>query len=760
MSMKKLSVMALAAALMAPVSMQADSWQKTVTNASEFKTAFKAVGAGNAGETYEIICDWDASDVQSVGKLKPTLTKGKLIIRSNETNFDKMPQLVIALDWSADASEKAEEGQGMSLIFENMNLKGSGSYLVDHRRAIYADTIALRHCDIHGQTRSILRLDGDKGAVTDGEGNKLTAADYLVRAIDVKECRIHGTAQVSGDNWSVFRTFMPVLTFDVYDNMFYDMPYTKSLWETRTPGDEATVMNFHNNLVLLGENKNVASTGFIALMAADKLAAGSQIYMNNNIFMGPKKGVHTLVNDTSSYSATKVTNLAYGVVVANNNLVDTESYMPLDELNDSVLAALNTTLVGAETTKTLADFPEFSWETGATFQEPENDLYFIANSNAWKTAGVDANLDGHTYLGPSIAYVEQFPIPAALNIKVNGPEYITYSLSPEKAKYYVGDEVSVKFNDHNSAYRTLNSFTGWSDDASLTNPNRTLTLAAENNLTANFEAVVTNAVSVIDFSKITGSQNLDSYDADIYVGDYKTVVTMMVADTTNGAQAPFNYVLATSADRNFQSRAAKFGEDDSELQIPIISRRSPAVAHQAGQVNYAVFTLTSKDLDNIKFSCFVGSDNFIFKKQLLDYSVDGGQTWTNFASAEFTDETIRDAKFGDVDGKLFGWLELAGTLPAEANNKEALQIRVISDPSSEALLNLAAGDIDVTANDNFEYIGQVLITADITNGISDVTMNSDKTFNANAPVYNLMGMKIQKAQKGLYIQNGKKYIVK
>ena len=42
--MKKLSVMALAAALMAPVSMQADSWQKTVTNASEFKTAFNAVG--------------------------------------------------------------------------------------------------------------------------------------------------------------------------------------------------------------------------------------------------------------------------------------------------------------------------------------------------------------------------------------------------------------------------------------------------------------------------------------------------------------------------------------------------------------------------------------------------------------------------------------------------------------------------------------------------------------------------------------------
>lgn len=755
--MKKLSVFALAAALMAPTAMFADSWQKVVTNASEFKAAFNAVGAGAAGETYEIVCDWDAATLVSVGKLKPTITKGKLIVRSNETDFEKMPQLQIAYEFGVDAQEKAEEGMGVSLIFENMNIVGNGSYLIDNRRALYADTIALRRCDIHGQTRSILRFDGDKGSVTDAEGNKLTAADYLIRAIDIRECKLHHTAQASGDNWSVFRTFCPVLSFDVVDNMFYDMPYTKSLWETRTPGDEPTVMNFHNNFVFLGENKAIASTGFIPLMAADKLAAGSQIYLNNNVFLGPEKGQFVLVNDTSSYKNTKITNLANGIVMAQNNVIDENSYMPVDSLINN-LSELNTVLVATGTT-TLADYPEFSWETGMTFQDAANDLYYILNSNPWKTAGIDANEDGHTYVGPSIAYVEAFPVPASLTVNINGPKYISYTLSPEKTKYYVGDEVTIKMNDHNSYYRTLNVFKGWSDDAAQTNPDRTVVLDGDMTLTANYEEVLNNIVSVIDFSKITGNSNLDAYAADIFAEDHQAVATMMVVDTV-GATAPFNYVLATSADKNFQARAAKFGEDETEMQMPIISRRSPAVAHQAGQVNYAVFTLNSQDLKDLSFSCFVGSDNFTFKKQLAEYSIDGGATWKNFATAEFTDEYVREATFGDAQGYLFGWMELQGKLPEEACGVEALQIRVISDPSSEALTNPAAGTIDPSVNDTFEYLGNVLITAENTNGINDIQTGEKSGFNANAPVYNLMGMKMMKAQKGLNIQNGKKFIVK
>ena len=105
-------------------------------------------------------------------------------------------------------------------------------------------------------------------------------------------------------------------------------------------------------------------------------------------------------------------------------------------------------------------------------------------------------------------------------------------------------------------------------------------------------------------------------------------------------------------------------------------------------------------------------------------------------------------------------MELQGKLPEEACGVEALQIRVISDPSSEALTNPAAGTIDPSVNDTFEYLGNVLITAENTNGINDIQTGEKSGFNANAPVYNLMGMKMMKAQKGLNIQNGKKFIVK
>ena len=777
--MKKFTFMALAAMLLAPATTMADSWQKTVTNANEFKSAFNSVGAGAAGETYEIICDWDASEVVAVGKLKPTQTNGRLVIRSNQTDFDKMPQLQMAFEWGTDAPSRGELGQMMSIIIENMNMVGTGSYLMDNRRAIFADTIALRHCDIHGQARSILRFDGDKGTLTDADGNKLVATDYFVDVIEVKECRIHGTAQASNNNWSPFRTFIPFNNFTVTDCMFYDMPYTKSIWETRNPNTTPSQVNFSNNMVLLGQNKAIATSGFTPLMTGANLPAGTTIQMHNNIFAGPQKGINILVNDTSSYNSTVITNAQGAVIIAQNNVVDEGvSYLSMDELTaklmgDGTVEGYVPSTMIASGTINLSTVEGFSWETGATFQDASIDQYNMLNSNPWKTQGIDYNAgEGVYYIGPSIAYVDAFPVAANVNITVDGPSYIKATITPEKSKYYAGDEISISFNDHNSAYRTLSTFKGWSDDATITESTRTIVLEGDLNLTAKFETVVDGVVSLLDFTNLP-SNNIENYAADAFIDEaHKAVATMMVVDTVGLGEglvaSPFNYVLATAANKNFQARPAKFGEDDIEMQMPIISRRSPAVAHHGAtpQVNYAVFTLSTKDLKDIKFSCFVGSDNYMFAKQMADYSVDGGATWTNFASYELTEDDARDAIFGaeETPGKLFGWVELKGNLPAAAENAESVQIRVISDPASTALVNEAAGTIALDANDTFEYIGSVLITADcsaIDTGINGIQTNNSKVFNANAPIYNLMGVQVKNASaNGLYIQNGKKFFKK
>jgi len=53
---------------------------------------------------------------------------------------------------------------------------------------------------------------------------------------------------------------------------------------------------------------------------------------------------------------------------------------------------------------------------------------------------------------------------------------------------------------------------------------------------------------------------------------------------------------------------------------------------------------------------------------------------------------------------------------------------------------------------------QVTIDEEVTTGIEFVV--NDKTMNADGTIYNLSGQRVQKTGKGLYIQNGKKVVVK
>ncbi|MBQ6801364.1 MAG: hypothetical protein IJP08_09725 [Bacteroidaceae bacterium] len=728
--MKKLTTLALAAMMLAPATSFAESFERVVTNASELKTALNGLGTGIEGETYTIICDWDAADKQTVGRIKPTMAKGTLIVRSNQTDFAKMPQVALSFQWAGDGS-RGEAKQNLSIIFENMVIDANqDSYFIDHRMAMFADTIAIRNCDVSNFKRSCLRFDGDKhaGPIDEATGEKITRSQMSIDVIDVRNSVFHHSAQTTSDNWAVFRTFMPVNTFNIENCMFYDSPCTKSLWETRDKNETPTTLNFNNNLVLLAQNKTLCSTGFTMLNPAANIAPGSIFCINNNIIAAPRKGTNIMHNDTTTYTNdTKLVSVEGAVIMATGNVIDTTAYVALDVLAESMAALTTPSIIvldGADN-KVFGDY-NVNWELGQTFQNAEKDLYYMLKSNPWYTAGVVAPDFGanNTYVGPSIAYMDEFPTTITVNVKVEGPDYVTCIISPVKEEYYKGDEVTVSFNDCNSYYRTMTNFKGWNDGNM--DKVRTFVLEGDLDVTATFEPAVENLVSFFNFA---GAISDSVYQADIYSEDkYRAEVYMMVADTTWGAVAPYNYIMATTAktvakgdslhpvdqDMQFQSRAAKFGEDASEMQIPIITRRSTAVAHTAGQVNYAMFKLCTKNLADVKFSCYVGTDNFMFATQNLEYSIDG-QTWVNFATVDMTDAK-RDLDFGGVTGQVYGWKELAGTLPAEANNQDVVYVRVISDPTSTGLTN-AASSVDVKVGDTHEYIGQVLITGTST-GVS------------------------------------------
>lgn len=765
--MKRLTYLALAAMTLAPATTFAASWSEEVTNADEFKARFNSIGAGIEGETYEIICNWDPTEMVSVGKLKPTMTKGKLIIRSNETDFDKMPQLQIAFEWAADAPKVTTgKGKGSSVIIENMNIVGTGSYVIDNRRSVFIDTLALRRCDIHDNVRSVLRYDGDK------QQDGLKRAEMSINYIEVSECKIHGQAQASSDNWSVFRTFMPLAKFVIKDNIFYNMPYTKSLWETRDPNEGQTEVIFQNNMVLVGENKDMHSGGFTVLAAGANIAANSTFHIYNNIFAGPKAGY----NIFESYTGTKITNAEGATILARNNVIDNETYMPIAEQQAYLLTlgTPSTLMWGADGMTddniVLSSVAGFSWETGATFQDPANNLYNLLKNNPWYTSGVlDAasilggvNI-GATYIGPSIAYVDEFPTPAAINITVEGPSYITYSVSPEKDVYYLDDEVTITLNPGTNNYLTnLNTFEGWSDG--VTELSRTEKLTGDLNLTAKFTDN-RDVVSAFTLNGITKNGDYTSYAADVYLDmdpSFQSVVYAVVVDTTEATgtqESPFHYMTGTPKSI-FQARPAKFGEDPVELQMPILSNRTPAIAKKEAR-NHAVFVIPTKGITDLHFSLYVGTDNNAMSNQILEFSTDS-TTWTKIA------ELAPDNLLQNLE-----WGKLEANLPAEANDKEKVYIRLMGDITSEPVCTPDEGigmwiegigivDEVYSATDGFEYFGSILITGDTSKaitGISEVATDEQK-FDENAPMYNIMGMKVAKGTKGLIIQNGKKFVVK
>ncbi len=763
-AMKKFTLLALAALTMAPASMSAASWEKVVTNASEMKAALQAVGAGAEGDVYTIICDWDASEVVSVGKQKPTQTKGTLIIKSNQTDFDKMPQLQLAFEWQADATN-AEIGKRMSLIFENMNLVGTGSYLVDNRRDIFADTIAIRNCDVHGQARSILRFDADKGALKDEKST------LNIDVIDICNSKFHNIDISDGDNWQPFRVFFPVNTFNLHDCMFYDMPYAKTLWEARSPNETPSAINIYNNMVLLAENKVTnKKNGFVVLQLGANVAPGSTLNLNNNIFAGAKVGMLTLHNDSSTYSNTKITDAKGLVIMMNNNVIDTTSYKQLDVLKTEMEA--NSNVVIETGTIIFPSNDANSWATGGLFQEPENSQYYMLKSNAWYTAGYydEANMIGATYIGPSIAYVDAYPVKAAVNVAVDGPAFCGYTISPEKAVYYIGDEITITANGHNTYYRTFTKFEGWSDGDP--NESRTITLEGDLNLTAKFTETQ-KVVTAFDFTSVTG-KDMEEVKAEIYFGmdpTYQATYTAMNVDTVTidtipaveeGGKDTYVYNMDPEGKvvrGKFPTRAEKFGEEeDLAKRMPVVSRRTVGTIKFVGR-NYHVITLNTTGCTGMNFSCFVGTDNHASKKQYAEWSLDG-EKWTRFAEVELEAALV--------------WAELAGKLPTDVENKEKVMIRIIADVANSqnieenyvyneaGFLNEDTGELDFAAMktaDIHEYIGNVLITAEgIVSGISDVV--ADKQFDVNAPMYNLMGMKVAKGTKGILIQNGKKVIVK
>ena len=743
--MKKISMYALAGLSLLPSTMLAVEKVDTVTNKKEFTAAIDAAAAAQSGDVYKLVCKWDAADVLNIGNVKPNMKAGKLIITSDEKNFDKMPQMLIGFDWATDL----DDAGNFAIVFENVGLQyrggkesSSGQIVYFNKRAAQMDSVVFRNCDISNYPRTVYRSVPKSSS----EADVKSLGKFVMEG-----CRVHDGAITAGNNWAVIYPGQAVQEVVIKNNMFYNLPYTTAIFQMgyASEGTGTTpVLNFENNTVLRAASSN-QSKGFTAINVGKYFGAGSTYNINNNMFIAPQKGEYSdiQVNDTANFTGkSQILSAVQALVYAKNNVVDATGFIPLANCNNTENdeeAWLDNTI---EKEYSLEDAGITSWDEGVVFQDAPNSQYYMMKSAKAYTMGTDG-----TYLGAAINYVDAFPVKAAINININGPKYITYTLTPDKATYYVGDEVTVTLKDHNNAYMKLNTFDGWSDGDKSTS--HTFTLTGDLNETLNFTSKFTKEkelVAAFDFSKIVKNGSIANYESDIQMSDnYAANVMAIVNDTVTTKEAPFPYING-----NFQTRSAKFGEDEESMQMPIISRRTWSGA-KAVQRDYALFKISTKDLTDVNFSCYVGSDNNAAKVQALEISTDS-TNWTRLSEVELENCV---------------WSKLAATLPAEANNKDVVYLRVIGDMKNGPVVtpDETIGMWDGTnvveevynAADAFEYLGSVLITANASGVTGIVNVEAEQTtVNANAPVYNMMGMKVAKGTKGILIQNGRKFVVK
>lgn len=758
-----------------------------VTNKTEFNTTMDAIATLPAGSTAYVYIkgNVDAGTLKNdaSGKMQPTLRNIHFIGVNDEETGDRAT-LKMEMQMPADNTE----ADGFSLHYENLKLSqtqgvwGNSKHLMNFKDAKkhYVDTLEFVNCELTELCRSLYR-----GEVNGADENFNGAG--LLKVFRMENCVVHnGFRQYNAMPAIYMAQSVNEMTFR--NNTFYDLTYLNGLVSfgtmTENTGRQAVKVIFENNTVCAWSKSSL-------LGYAGGVSTESEFHIKNNIILQPTwiDDMNGRQNDTNSVhggedqtwtdkngtefecrSLTEqevaeriekgvvLTNLDGGLVQLENNMLFGFKYQNLDaavEAGDIIPIGDDETEEAEFSFMTMEDIG-FDW---SDFVDAQNDMFQINDQHAVHSAGKNG-----APLGDVNNYTDQVIKEVKVSVKVEGSETVDFTIDPVQEKYFSGNKITITLIDHNNALRKLNNFIGWNDGSMETV--RQFELTEDLNLVATYEAAMSNVVSFFDFNvtPAAGQNKLAKYEADVYAEGNQAVATLMFVPsiTTTDEEGNTvvtgieeNYKEADGTENRFNWRTGKFGEDDADKQISVISRKTSAVAIENKTPDFFVFTFSTKDLKGVEFSAFCGTDNFGYKTQKADWSLNG-ETWTNFAKVDLVS---KPAAYGgtEVNGVHWGWTELKGTLPEAAENQEKVMVRIIGDVDGE----FATNEYNITPEDAtqmFEYAGAVIITAgNDSEGIAELSNNAKLQ---NAPVFNLMGIRVNGQAKGLLIKSGKKHIMK
>lgn len=698
--MKK--IFTLAAAFMATaVSFQAaaDSW--TVTDKTEFLSAWGNLGRTTGARDTIYLAEGFNADL---GTIKNFPIAGKFWVIGQTGESGTRPVMLV----NFDAESPTEENSDLGFYFENVSIQfnkggasaGSGQLFYFNKKYFDVDSIVFRNVEFTNYPRTIYRSVPPQ---VDGVYQKAGTVYYF----EMSDCIVHNANLTSNNGWPAIYFGQVPVEIVFKNNTFYDLPYLKYIFNINYINDENGrsdgTLTFENNTVMVG-----SATPHDIINVGNYMGMSSTFYINNNMLLYPDwTDEYTMAPGTKK---PRIMAGDYGMVYAANNVI--EGYDNWAAGNSKDEETGDYTWLEADTTDNY---------TMATAELAWDDFYDRANKDfsllkEYKVYTLGRDIEGNpTYIGDGRWYLDAFPTKAAVNVTVSGSTTATLKIEPEKAIYFVGDEITLSVDLHDG----LNTFTGWSDGN--TDLTRTVTLTGDLNLTAN--VVSANYEMLWDFCQLKDGNN-------------KTLTLPLAANHAASAENPGTFGIMTvehSADKatyadttscQTRNNKAYIYNDSKEpvlfmaallrtrLDSVVVEQEEKATGYKGELTNaccknpdYYYIKFSTKGMTGVKVASVILAEARMHKTTKVEYSLDN-KTYNTLTTV--TIDSVGDA-----------WRDANITLPAAAENQDAVYVRWIGDTESPIVgPGMAGTDKDGNGYPvsrkyyTYQFIGNIKVTAE------------------------------------------------
>lgn len=614
--------------------------------------------------------------------------------------------------------QKSEEADHLCLFFENLILEDINGAGGNSKHFINAkdtdphcfDSLVIRNCEIRNICRTFYRIEPQKGEVLE-DGTQLYTDAGTMKYFEMSNCRFH-YASTQTNAMPLFYMGQKTETMVFRNNTFYDLPYLNNIVTFNYMDDyvsRATLnFTFENNTVVAVPKTSLFSFGSYVM-------PDSEYNINNNLFLYPywSDEFNNIGLDEEGIAALKgqpYASIQYGMVYCKNNVLQGFKTAKEDINEDGEGAWYDSSINDL----TMEDV-QLAW---TDFADAENKNFKIWKGHKLFTSGLDG-----APIGNINEYSETKIVTVSVTATVEGSKTASVDISPKKDIYESGETITLTANTNG----LLNEFKGWSNGE--TEKTITVVLPEEDfSITATFEELP--YIAAWNMSQL--EKNNVKLDAPL-APNYGDENVLLKYATWDGTQ----YV--DSLTEAFMTRNNKVQGDVRNCFFIHTSEETFALKEE-GHADYVYVDIPTVEESYLQFC--VATDNVPYKKYAVSYKTDAD--WTDITTFEMTET-----------GK---WNIVKAELPAELVGKAA-QVRIKGIEAEGQFISADfLEDPEFTPITEFLFVTEFYLVKSNAAGINDLT--ATKTLNADAPVYNMMGMRVNKNTKGLLIQNGRKFIVK